>query len=540
VSPGRVRAPLVRLAAPPRTSVTDPVGNDPAAEHARVERALAEVSADLAGRSSRAGGVVAEVLDATSALAADPELAGAVGRHLHAGAPTGHAVTLAVEEYCDRLAAHGGYLAERVTDLRDVGARAVAVLAGVPMPGIPAPGHPVVLAARDLAPADTATLPGGDVVALVTEQGGPTSHTAILARSLGLPAVVACPGIAAVAEGTEVLVDGTAGRVWVDPPAALRDDLPGAADRPAGAGPGRTRDGRAVPLLCNVGTLAEARAAGFSAAEGVGLLRTEFLFLGRRTRPRVTEQAEAYAGVLAAFGDRPVVVRTLDAGSDKPLEFLPLGAEDNPALGLRGLRTAAVHPDALDEQLAALAEAARRAHRPVAVMAPMVSTVAEARAFVARARAHGLERVGVMIEVPAAALRADELLAAVDFASIGTNDLAQYTMAADRAAGALGELLDPWQPAVLDLVALVGRAGRRHGTPVGVCGEAAADPLLAAVLVGLGADSLSTAVAARPGVLAELAGLTVDDCVALAEAARAATGPGDARAAARRVREARR
>jgi phosphotransferase system enzyme I (PtsI) len=408
------------------------------------------------------------------------------------------------------------------------------------MPGIPAPGYPIVLTARDLSPADTATLPGSDVVALLTEEGGPTSHTAILAKSLGLPAVVGCRAAADVEVGVPVLVDGSTGEVRIGPDAerALAAGLPAA--RPIDAsGPGRTRDGVGVALLNNVGTLADARAAAATDSEGVGLFRTEFLFLGRRTEPGVDEQADAYAEVFRAFGDRPVVLRTLDAGSDKPLPFLPLGEEENPALGVRGLRTSTVFPEALSGQLTAVAKAARAVGRSVRVMAPMVATAEEASWFADTAREHGIDDVGVMIEVPAAALRAGELLDVVDFVSIGTNDLGQYTMAADRAAGALGHLLDPWQPALLDLVALVGAAGRARGKPVGVCGEAASDPLLAAVLVGLGVTSLSMAPVSRPAVHSELAGLSADDCVDIAEAARGSVGARQARARAREVRDQR-
>jgi phosphotransferase system enzyme I (PtsI) len=290
-----------------------------------------------------------------------------------------------------------------------------------------------------------------------------------------------------------------------------------------------------VPLLANIGRPDDAAAAADS--DGVGLFRTEFLFLDRRERPSRAEQAEAYRAVLAAMGDRPVVARTLDSGSDKPLAFLPVPPEENPALGLRGLRTALLHPAALEEQLAALADAASAAGRELSVMAPMVATAEEAASFAAVARSAGLTSVGVMIEIPSAALRARELLAEVDFVSIGTNDLGQYVMAADRLSGPLGELLDPWQPALLDLVAAVGEAGRAAGKPVGVCGEAAGDPLLAAVLVGLGATSLSMSPVLRPAVHAQLAELSVSDCVAMAAAARGARGPRAAREAALAVRD---
>ncbi|MDT7664945.1 MAG: phosphoenolpyruvate-protein phosphotransferase system enzyme [Pseudonocardiales bacterium] len=539
VSPGVARAPLARLAPPVVTSRADPVTEEPEAALARVEWALGAVAAEMAERAERAEGVAADILSTTSAMAGDPSLVAAAGEQLRAGSPTGHAVTLAVESFCAQLEAHGGYLAERVTDLRDIAARAVALLAGVPMPGIPAPGHPIVLTARDLSPADTATLAGSDVVALLTEEGGPTSHTAILAKSLGLPAVVGCRGAAEIPAGVPVLVDGSTGEVRIGADAGSVQLGATALAVPAASGPGRTRDDVAVALLSNVGTLADAHAAAATDSEGVGLFRTEFLFLGRRTEPSADEQTEVYAEVLRAFGERPVLVRTLDAGSDKPLPFLPLGEEENPALGVRGLRTSTIYPEALGEQLTAIAKAARSAGRPVRVMAPMVATAEEAAAFVATARAHGLDDIGVMIEVPAAALRADELLDVVDFVSIGTNDLGQYTMAADRAAGALGHLLDPWQPALLDLIAMVGAEGRERGKPVGVCGEAASDPLLAAVLVGLGVTSLSMAPVSRPAVHAELAGLSVEDCVAIARAARGVGGAAAGRARARKVRDER-
>jgi phosphoenolpyruvate-protein phosphotransferase (PTS system enzyme I) len=539
VSPGVARAPLARLAPPVVTSRADPVTEEPEAALARVEWAFGAVAAEMAERAERAEGVAVDILSTTSAMAGDPSLVAATGEQLRAGSPTGHAVTLAVEGFCAQLEAHGGYLAERVTDLRDIAARAVALLAGVPMPGIPAPGHPIVLTARDLSPADTATLAGSDVVALLTEEGGPTSHTAILAKSLGLPAVVGCRGAAEIPAGVPVLVDGSTGEVRIGADAGSVQLGTTALAEPATTGPGRTRDDVAIALLSNVGTLADAHAAAATDSEGVGLFRTEFLFLGRRTEPSVDEQTEVYAEVLRAFGERPVLVRTLDAGSDKPLPFLPLGQEENPALGVRGLRTSTIYPEALGEQLTAIAKAARSAGRPVRVMAPMVATAEEAAAFVETARAHGLDDIGVMIEVPAAALRADELLDVVDFVSIGTNDLGQYTMAADRAAGALGHLLDPWQPALLDLIAMVGAEGRERGKPVGVCGEAASDPLLAAVLVGLGVTSLSMAPVSRPAVHAELAGLSVQDCVAIARAARGVGGAAAGRARARKVRDER-
>jgi phosphotransferase system enzyme I (PtsI) len=298
------------------------------------------------------------------------------------------------------------------------------------------------------------------------------------------------------------------------------------------SGPGVTSDGHPVALLANIGTAADAERAGRLDVEGVGLFRTEFLFLDRETAPTLDEQVAVYTQVFEAFGLRRVIVRTLDAGADKPLAFADLGPEDNPALGRRGLRLSAERPDLLDTQLAALGTAAVATGADVRVMAPMVATAEEAAWFARRVREHGLPVVGVMIEVPAAALRSRHVLAEVDFASIGTNDLAQYTLAADRMQGQLATLLDPWQPAVLDLIAAACDGGRDQGKPIGVCGEAAADPLLALVLTGLGVSSLSMAPTRVPAVRAALAMHDLRACTAMAAAARAARCPQDARGAA--------
>ncbi len=418
--------------------------------------------------------------------------------------------------------AAGGFLAERVTDLDDIRDRVVAAVLGLALPGVPQPGHPFVLVAADLAPADTATLDAAVVLALVTERGGPTSHTAILARTLGIPAVVSCVDAAGIADGVFVRVDGETGTVEVG---VSRVDVAPRA-RPE-AFSGRIDGNHLVKLLLNVGDAADVRVRG----DGVGLFRTEFLFLGRHTAPTADEQRRAYGDVFRAHQDRFIVVRTLDAGADKPLPFLTLADEPNPALGVRGYRTARRSPEVLDGQLAAIALAAKDTDASIWTMAPMITTVAEAAAFAARARSHGLPTVGVMIEVPAAALRIRQILEVVDFASIGTNDLSQYVMAADREGGDLADLLDPWQPAVLSLLAACGAAGRDAGKPIGVCGEAAADPLLAPVLVGFGITSLSMSSPALPGVAAALAGMSMADCVRVAEAALAAADPAAARAA---------
>ncbi len=310
-------------------------------------------------------------------------------------------------------------------------------------------------------------------------------------------------------------VDAAAGTVIVNPDGATRQEITSraaarAALKTATGGAGATKDGVAVQLLANVGKVEDAERAAKEDVEGVGLFRTEVLFLDQAKAPTVAEQLTAYTRVFKAFGDRKVVVRTLDAGADKPLAFAPSEEEENPALGVRGLRMDKRFPQLLDDQLTAIAQAAKDTGAKVWVMAPMVSTVHEAAAFEARVKSHGLPVGGIMIEVPAAALRAGHLIEKVDFFSIGTNDLTQYAMATDRMAGELAELLDPWQPAVLDLIAMAGDAGKAAKKPVGVCGEAARDPLLALVLVGLGITSLSMAAAAVRPVGAQLARATYD------------------------------
>jgi len=539
VSPGVAAGPVARMAPPPEVPAAAAPTADAAAETATALAALEAVAAGLEQRAARAPEEAAGVLTAQAMMARDPALASKVGDAVRSGRAAVTAVAEAFAGYRSLLAAVGPYLAERVADLDDIRNRTVAALLGVPMPGVPDPGHPYVLVAVDLAPADTATLNASTVLAIVTEQGGPTSHTAILAKSLGIPAVVACPEAAGLADGKTVLVDGVEGTVTVTPDSAVvRRALAEQEARRmalAGAtGPGRTADGHPVQLLVNIGGDKDLTAAAAADAEGVGLFRTEFLFLDQPAAPTADEQRSVYRRVFEAFAGRKVVVRTLDAGADKPLQFVTTPGEPNPALGVRGLRTARRHPELLATQLAAIAVAAEGSGAEVWVMAPMVATPAEAAEFAATAHGHGLPVAGAMVEVPAAALRARHVTAACDFLSLGTNDLSQYTYAADRMASELADLLDPWQPALLELVRLTAEAGRAAGKPVGVCGEAASDPLLALVLVGLGVTSLSMAPVSVPAVRAALALHTLAECRGMAALALDAEDGRAARAAARR------
>jgi phosphoenolpyruvate-protein phosphotransferase (PTS system enzyme I) len=536
VSPGIAVGPVVQVPPPVRPPAKEPAPTDPAAAGQQVRDVLESVGATLDDLAGRADPLAQPILTAAAMMARDPGLAAAADKHLAGGSGPATALDAATEEYCATFSAAGGYLAERVTDLRDVRDRAVARLLGLPDPGVPELTEPCVIVARDLAPAETAGLRRDLVLAIVTESGGPTSHTAILAAQMGIPAVVQLPRAVSISVGTVLALDGSTGEVFVDPDAATQADLAQRSERRSNAlgatsGPGATSDGHPVALLANIGTADDAERAAQLDVEGVGLFRTEFLFLERETAPSLEEQISVYTRVFEAFGPRRVVVRTLDAGADKPLAFADLGPEENPALGRRGLRLSAERPDLLDTQLTALAAAAGPTGADLRVMAPMVATAEEAAWFARRVREHGIAVVGVMIEVPAAALRSRHVLTEVDFASIGTNDLAQYTLAADRMQGELATLLDPWQPALLDLVAAACDGGRETGKHIGVCGEAAADPLLALVLTGLGISSLSMAATRVPAVRASLAMHDLGTCTAMAGAARAARSPQDAREA---------
>lgn len=541
--PGVQYAPVIR---PGRSVPVDQLATSPEvdeqarpAEVSRFGAAAATVAQRLRDRAAHASGAASEVLAATAMLAQDRAWLGAAEKRIGQGAPAVRATVEAVAQFTDLFTQMGGLMAERVTDLRDIRDRVIAELSGLAEPGVPVPEVPSILCAEDLAPADTAGLDPTLIVGLATTLGGPTSHTAIIARQLGIPCVVAVDGLEDIAEGTAVLLDGTRGTVTVAPDAeTARAEVEREAGIAAAAatwtGPGATADGHPVAVLANVQDGAAARAARQTPAEGVGLFRTELCFLNRDSEPTVEEQTQIYGEVLDAFAGQKVVIRTLDAGSDKPLRFAGHADEANPALGVRGIRIAAGNPDLLERQLESIAAAAERTGNPPWVMAPMIATAEEARNFAERVRAYGLTP-GVMIEVPAAALLADRILAHVDFLSVGTNDLAQYTMAADRMSAELATLTDPWQPAVLALLAMAAEAGAAAGKPVGVCGEAAADPLLACVLVGLGVTSLSAAAAAVRAVGAKLASVTLQQCRDAAAAVLVTDSAAHARAAAQGI-----
>ncbi|WP_306860761.1 phosphoenolpyruvate--protein phosphotransferase [Arthrobacter bambusae] len=540
VSPGRVIGTIRQMPKP----VSEPPSGEQLAASTTAEEAVAGLKAaaqsvhdELKARADKASGDGKAVLEATALMAKDTMLLKSATKLINNnGSSAERAIWEAGASVSEMLHNLGGYMAERATDVLDVRARIVAELRGVPAPGIPASDSPFILVAEDLAPADTATLDPAIVTALVTSGGGPQSHTAIIARSLGLPAVVAARGVDEIPDGTEVFVDGAAGSLSLEPTeeqrAAALAWVENAATLSVFDGNGTTADGHLVPLLANVGGAKDAAAAAALGAQGVGLFRTEFCFLERDTEPTVIEQAAAYRGVFDAFPGKKVVLRTLDAGADKPLPFLTDATEPNPALGVRGYRTDFTTPGVLERQLEAIAIAADETEAEVWVMAPMISTAAEAARFASMCDAAGIKTPGVMVEVPSAALTSASVLRHVGFASLGTNDLTQYAMAADRQLGPLAELNTPWQPAVLRLVQLTvaGSAEEGNGKPVGVCGEAAADPALAVVLVGLGVSTLSMTARSLAAVGTVLKTVTLEEAQELARLALSAPDALDAKA----------
>ncbi|RAX14971.1 phosphoenolpyruvate--protein phosphotransferase [Pseudarthrobacter sp. AG30] len=539
VSPGRVIGTIRQMPKP----ISEPPAGEQLAAGTTAEEATAALKAaaqavhdELKDRATHAVGDGKAVLEASALMAKDTMLIKGAAKLVARGTSAERAIWESGSSVSEMLHNLGGYMAERATDVLDVRARIVAELRGVPAPGIPASNTPFVLVAEDLAPADTATLDPNKVLALVTAGGGPQSHTAIIARSLGLPAVVAAVGVDELADGTEVYVDGAAGNITSEPDETLRATAEAwAATASLLAefnGKGTTADGHEVPLLANVGGGKDAEAAAKLGAQGVGLFRTEFCFLERDTEPSVEEQAAAYKSVFDAFPGKKVVLRTLDAGADKPLPFLTDSTEPNPALGVRGYRTDFTTPGVLDRQLEAIALAQQQSEADVWVMAPMISTAEEAARFASMCADAGIKTPGVMVEVPSAALTAEAILREVGFASLGTNDLTQYAMAADRQLGPLANLNTPWQPAVLRLVGLTveGSRAEGHNKPVGVCGEAAADPALAVVLTGLGVTTLSMTARSLAAVAAVLKTVTLSEAQELAKLALSAPSATEARA----------
>jgi len=531
-SPGIAIGPVVRLTAPPVTD-DEPGSGDPATEWRRIAEAVAAVRRDIehvrALTLREVGETEAGIFDAHLTLLADAEMLADVKHRIGTGLGASAAWTASlsdIEQQWSELP--DAYLRERAADVRAVRDQVRRVLAGV---GDHQTVEEGVLVARDLTPAQTAGLDTGRIRGIVLAAGSPTSHAAILARSRAIPLVVSAGrDVLAVTEGTPIVVDGATGEIHVDPAPVVVEVYRARAadlaarrtrDLAAASEPAVTNDGIRIVVAANVGSVADARAAFAAGADEAGLIRTEFLFLGRESAPSASEQEEEYAEIAAALGGRRATLRTLDVGGDKPLPYLPMPAEDNPFLGLRGLRLALERPGLLHDQLSAVCAVARRT--PVSLMFPMVSTVAEltaARAVLLEAAGpsglpEGL-RVGMMVEVPAAALKIESFLSQLDFVSIGTNDLTQYTLAAERGNPGVAGLSDALDPGVLQLVDRVCQAARER-TDVAVCGEIASDEIAVPLLLGLGVRELSVGPHAVPAVKACVRELDIGQCELVAK-----------------------
>jgi phosphotransferase system enzyme I (PtsI) len=449
-------------------------------ETSELTGAIAFVANQLDELGARAGGTSAEIFEALKALLEDDELIEVSKSNISEGWSAAASFGKAVDEFSELLKGDPTF-DERIADFQDLSKRVQARLAGITLElDLPATGR-IVLVGDDFSPADTAQFTDA-VIGVVTIKGGPTSHTAIICRSRNIAAVVSCPGASALETGDNVLVDPVGDRVIVSEDVSLATQAINFV--PIG-------DKSLIPVRANIGTLDDALSASKTLADGVGLFRTELLYLSATHEPSIDQQAKIYTEILQAAPAGPMVVRTIDAGSDKPVPFLNMPAEENPSLGVRGYRLIANHREFVEGQLKALEIAREQSGREVWVMAPMVSTLDEAKTFAQLAKSFGKYKVGIMIETPSMAILVDQLGGVLDFVSVGTNDLSQYLFAADRMNPSLGALLNHWQPALIQSLARIASDAKRAGISSGVCGESASDPAFAILLAGLGFDSVS-------------------------------------------------
>ncbi|NEX95247.1 phosphoenolpyruvate--protein phosphotransferase, partial [Caulobacter sp. 17J65-9] len=500
----------------------------------------------LEAAAAEGGRERADILAAHLALLDDPALVGEAQARIERGASAGFAWRAAVRGQAEALKALGdARMAERVGDLLDLERQVLTVLAGDQVPTGPSLPPETILIADDLLPSQFVGLDLSRLAGICLARGGPTAHVVILAAAQGVPTVVAAGSrVMDVAEGAPVILDATKGVLHLAPSKDEVDTVRSlvrahadrrSVERAAARQDCVTADGARIEVFANLGAAVEAAAAVEGGAEGCGLLRTEFLFLDRATPPDEDEQFAQYQAVATGLAGRPLIVRTLDAGGDKPLAYLPLPHEENPALGLRGVRTGLHRPDLLRTQLRAILRV-----RPVdqcKIMLPMVASLAELRAVRAmldeiRAQIGRKEpaQLGIMVETPASAVLADQLAAEADFLSIGTNDLTQYVLAMDRGHPQLASQLDSLHPAVLRLIKAACDGGARNSRWVGVCGGLASDPVAAPILIGLGVTELSAAPSAVPGLKAVIRDLRASDCRAAASRALDLTSAAEVRA----------
>ncbi|MBR8000024.1 phosphoenolpyruvate--protein phosphotransferase [Burkholderia vietnamiensis] len=552
-APGIAVGTLVRLddadIVPP-----EPASGTPASESRRLDQALKAVDAELGEtvRNASARGAVGEagIFAVHRVLLEDPTLVDAARDQISLGKSAGFAWRATIRAQIDTLSRlDDALLAERAADLRDIEKRVLRAL-GYTSGVTRALPDEAVLAAEEFTPSDLSSLDRERVTALVMARGGATSHAAIIARQLGIPALVAVgDALYAIPDGTQVVVDASAGRLEHAPSAVdverarhERERLDGVreANRQHAREAAATADGRAIEVAANIATLDDANTALDNGADSIGLLRTELMFIHRQTAPSVVEHRQSYQSIVDALQGRTAIIRTLDVGADKEVDYLTLPPEPNPALGLRGIRLAQVRPDLLDDQLQGLL--AVKPFGAVRILLPMVTDAGELVRLRARidefARAQGRTEpieVGVMIEVPSAALLADQLARHADFLSIGTNDLTQYTLAMDRCQADLAAQSDGLHPAVLRLIDIAVRGAAKHGKWVGVCGALGGDPLAVPILVGLGVTELSVDPVAVPGIKARVRRLDYQLCRQRAQDLLALDSAQAVRAASREV-----
>ncbi|WP_321924363.1 phosphoenolpyruvate--protein phosphotransferase [Burkholderia sp. BCC1998] len=552
-APGIAVGTLVRLddaeIVPPEQA-----SGTPASESRRLDQALTAVDAELdeTVRNASARGAVGEagIFAVHRVLLEDPTLVDAARDQISLGKSAGFAWRATIRAQIDTLSKlDDALLAERAADLRDIEKRVLRALGHTSGATRTLPAE-AVLAAEEFTPSDLSSLDRQRVTALVMARGGATSHAAIIARQLGIPALVAVgDALYAIPDGTQVVVDASAGRLEHAPTALdverarhERQRLDGVreANRQLAGAAAATVDGRAIEVAANIATLDDANTAVDNGADAVGLLRTELMFIHRQTAPSVVEHQQSYQSIVDALQGRTAIIRTLDVGADKEVDYLTLPPEPNPALGLRGIRLAQVRPDLLDDQLQGLL--AVKPFGAVRILLPMVTDAGELVRLRQRidefARAQGRTEpieVGVMIEVPSAALLADQLAQHADFLSIGTNDLTQYTLAMDRCQADLAAQSDGLHPAVLRLIDIAVRGAAKHGKWVGVCGALGGDPLAVPILVGLGVTELSVDPVSVPGIKARVRRLDYQLCRQRAQDLLALDSAQAVRAASREV-----
>ena len=512
-----------------------------AEERDRLRQALDTVSAALIETNL----VAAELAAAHRELLQDPDLLSRANQEIAEGRSAAFAWRSACEKARETIRATGDpLLMERAADLMDLERRAVSILVGDAAPGAPELAPESILIAPDLLPSQLLAVDKSKLAGICTAEGGPTSHVAILAASAAIPMLVSAgPVVLDIADGSTAILDADHGRIDDNPsPERLKEVQALLSSRRARqAAEARdakelcfTADGVRIEVFANLASVEDAHAAVAAGAEGCGLLRTEFLFLDRDTPPDAKEQQKVYSDIAAVLGSRPLIVRTLDIGADKNVPYVAIGHEENPALGLRGIRLSFARPDLLVAQLAAIVAAVPA--EQCRIMLPMVTEADELRQvrrlLDGAAQAAGVSEriaVGAMVETPAAAVLADSIASEADFLSVGTNDLTQYVLAADRGNAAVSARTDALHPAVLRLIGKTVEGAREHGRWTGVCGGLASDALAAPVLIGLGVTELSVAPAAVPMIKATVRQLRSDDCRALAERACAAASAHEVR-----------